>query len=126
MAPRKKKRGNERQYILAQATLLNHTAKVAIKDILQYRRKHNGIAYDEIFSLPLAFAYFITPRLELFKKETDGIKGEPGMTSREDLDKMILGFRKIIFGNASQETEHDEDVQTALSLFRDNIFNLWF
>lgn len=124
---RKRKRNSgERRYVLAQASLLKHPTRVAIQDILKYRREHDGISFDELFSLPLAFASFIAPRLELFKTETEDIKGEKGMTSREDLDKMILGFRKVIQYSSKPDIGEDEDVKAALSLFRDNIFNLWF
>lgn len=114
--------------MLAEAALLKHPTRVAVQDILKYRKEHDGISFDEIFSMPLAFATFIVPRLELFKEETEKIKGEPGMTSREDLDAMIFGFRKLLDHYETKDGEYanDEEVIRALELFTNNMFNLWF
>lgn len=125
---RKKNEEKPRRYMLAEVALLKHPTRVAVKDIVKYRQEHNGISFDEIFSLPLAFATFIVPRLELFRDETDGIKYDPGMTSREDLDAMIRGFRKLLdhYETKGGEYSQDEEVIRALELFTNNMFNLWF
>ena len=82
--------------------------------------------HKEIYSLDMAFAQYVVPRLILFKERHCD---HPSDLTNDEwdnvLDKMIIGFRLISKDTLTYTDKENKDIETGLDLFRKYYQDLW-
>lgn len=92
-------------------------------DEFKQQRLQRGFDSSETWNLDSTISQFIEPRLEVFKKETQGCPAE--LTDEEwdnILNKMLFAFHCI----NTEDHDHNAEVQEGLDLFRKYFFSLWW